>query len=100
MVSSWLRSSVDSDRVARFLTLLMKVVSLAVSGLADRPRVADPFRELTIVLVEIVSPATARPTVIDSAAPAAIALNAKNLMKLVIIVILVTRLMAGWMLGK
>src|SRR6185437_7829333 len=101
IVSSWLRSSIESERVERLRTLLMKLLSAARCGSTDRPRVkGGAFSEFTMTLVEglLLSPANARPAVIDSAAPMAIALSPKNLTKLVIVVILnVTCLMAiGW----
>src|SRR5215475_8915696 len=97
IVSSWLRSSIESERVERLRTLLMKPLSAARCGSADRLRVTGgAFSEFTMVLVEgLLSPANARPAVIDSAALMVIALSPKNLTKLVIAVILkVTRLMA------
>src|ERR1700744_4923705 len=100
IVSSWLRSSIESERVERLRTVLMKLLLAARGGSTVRPRVSGgAFSELRIALVEgLLSPANATPAVIDSAALMAIALSPKNLTKLVIVVILkIKRLMAiGW----
>src|SRR5207248_7139601 len=73
---SW-RSPSDSDRVLRLRSVLTKLVSLArvaasagCCGPVERPRVAPGFgfRASRILSAETVSPAAARPAVIDSAA--------------------------------
>src|SRR6185437_193427 len=98
---SWSRSSIDSERVGRLRTLLINVISRCFfsidCGSTERLRVAGAaFSDVMIALVEIVlSPAKARPAVIESAAPMVIALIPKSVTELVIVVILaVTRLMA------
>src|SRR5215475_7158503 len=103
---SWLRSSVDSERVERLRMLLMKVTSLfffaALCGSSDRLRVvrtvasdSGDFSELMSEFVVTVSPAKVTPEVIESAAATVIALIPKNLTELVIVVILkISRLLA------
>src|SRR5262249_36251771 len=90
------RSPSDSDRVERLRSVLMKVASLACAAVstcwppADRPRVSGfGCSALEIWSAEITaSPASARPAVIDSAAPSAMAVIPESLEMLVMVVFL------------
>jgi hypothetical protein len=94
------RSPVESDRVERLRTVFRNVASLACTagsacGPADRPRVTGFGFNASRILSEemLLSPASARPAVIDSAAVSVIAFSAKNLSKRVIVVSSLLRLM-------
>src|SRR5262249_8456799 len=95
------RSPIDIDRVLRLRRLCTKFISCALAGSTwgvptERPRVSGfGCSALRIWSDDTLSPAKARPAVVDGAAQMVIAFSPENLTKLVIVVVLAVARLFG-----